>query len=126
MKAQPVDSAAQRINYTTCKRSVTSPAVPLTLVNAIAQPGMRNKWMWNNGLSNSAKVVFVSKDSTTRVLGRKLDPSLDRVGMTQDPGEEWVHNFQFWNSLTIPTNVYVCFYVTYWIELSDPILSMST
>lgn len=123
---QPIDAAVQRITGTCCKRSITGLGVPTSLTSAIAQPDVKHKWHWNNGLSNGVKQTIMSHGSTKQILGRNLDPSLDRVLMNADPGEEWVHVFQFWNSATINSNIQISFYATYWVELSDPLIASST
>lgn len=125
MQCQALDAALQRVTCTSCKRSVTALAVPTTLTSAIAQPDNQKRWNWNNGLSNNAKMGITSKGSTRGILGRALDPSLDRVPMANDPNEEWVHIFQWWNSAAINSNMYCAFYCTYWVELSDPKIASS-
>lgn len=91
----------------------------------MAQPDVIRRYRFGVGQSDPYKQTMVSKASTKFILGRKLDPSLDRVSMGADPSEEWVHYFTLWNIDTSNQAVYVEGWMTYWIELSDPLIASS-
>ena len=55
--------------------------------------------------------------STPKMLGRKMDPSLDRVAVSANPTEQYIYEFACVSSVAAQFNI-IC-RMTYWVEFSD-------
>lgn len=82
-----------------------------------AQPYGHFKQHQGSTVSKTPDLKFYGKMSTTKILGRKLDPSLDRVSTVADPNEEYIWEMVLLSSSTIIVNIYGT--MTFWVEFSD-------
>lgn len=78
-------------------------------------------WAASDGMRHAIKIV--SRGSTSKFYGRKLDPSLDLTALNSDPQEEWIHTFVFVNRSSDSTSVFVRFWVTYYVTFSELVMN---
>lgn len=114
---------ALQLQYWVGKRSLNQ-AAPSTFVEAAAQPRYRTGQRQMIATQASNNLTFYMKDSTKHMLGRKLDPSMDRVLITQNPDEQWIYEFAMLTSAQVTVNGLA--WITYWVEFSDPETVAST
>jgi len=92
--------------------------IPATDIRTIlAQPYGHFKQLQGTSQTKTGSMTFYGKMSTPKMLGRKMDPSLDRVGISSDPTEEWIWDLNVLASTSISINVEAR--MEYWVEFSD-------
>lgn len=74
---------------------------------------------WSASDTTRRHLKITARNSTSKFYGRKIDPSLDIVSVSSDPIEEWLHTFVFVNRSTNSTNLFVRFFVTYYVTFSE-------
>lgn len=72
-----------------------------------------------NNVGEHKPIMFKDKCSTTKILGRKMDPSLDRVANNADPTEEWIYELQAFNEVASAKSFTYDVEITYWVTWSD-------
>lgn len=91
---------------------------PSSVQTLNAQPYKRYKQIQClSGQTSETNCTFTWAMSTPKVLGRKMDPSIDRVSVSADPGEEWIYEIQVISSSA--ANVNFLAWLEYWVEFSD-------
>lgn len=58
---------------------------------------------------------------TTKLYGRKIDPSLDMTTVNSLPSQAWNYNLVFVNRSTTNFNGKLRIFVKYWVEFSEPV-----
>jgi len=92
--------------------------IPATDIRTIlAQPYGHFKQLQGSSQTKTGSITFYGKMSTPKMLGRKMDPSLDRIGVSSDPTEEWIWDLNVLASTSISVNVEAR--MEYWVEFSD-------
>lgn len=93
-------------------------AQPTSTSTLNAQPYSKYKQIQClSGQTSNTSLNWQHKSSTPRMLGRKMDPSIDRVSVTSDPNEEWIYEYAIVTSSN--ANVNVMAHLIYWVEFSD-------
>lgn len=108
----------QTTDYGWIKRSLNQ-ADPVTIEDYYGQPYGKVKHQVFSALSEPKEYVFTDRCSTSKMLGRKMDPSIDRVDKTADPNEEWVYSLTLFNSINQSKNYRYIAYMTFWVTWSD-------
>lgn len=97
----------------------TLQSAPSNYLEAGAQPrySLGQKQLLTTTSSNEIG-PFKLKGSTPQQLGRKMDPSIDRVLINTNPNELWLYDFTLLSSSAATVNAMA--WITYWVEFSDP------
>lgn len=111
-------ATVQNVDNCWIKKSSIQP-IPATPNEFYGQPYGRVKRFYFNALSEQKPIVFTDKCSTTKMLGRKLDPSTDRVPIANDPFETWEYLFLMNNNLAVAKGFYWDCEMTFWVEFSN-------
>lgn len=83
----------------------------------LAQPYGKFRQLQGTTVSKTGSIVFKGKMATVKILGRKLDPSIDRVATNADPNEEYIWDTVVLCSTACSVNVECR--MQYWVEFSD-------
>ena len=91
---------------------------PTSVISLMAQPYARYKQLQAlTGQTSNTNHTVKYKMSTPKMLGRKMDPSLDRVAVSANPTEQYIYEFACVSSVAAQFNI-IC-RMTYWVEFSD-------
>jgi len=111
-------AAVQNTDMCWIKKPSTQ-AIPSTPDDYYGQPYGKVKKFYFNALSEQRPFSFSDKCSTTKMLGRKLDPSIDRVPVTTDPTETWEYLLLINNNIAAVKGWYYEAEMTFWVEFSN-------
>lgn len=73
--------------------------------------------------TGSRRKTLSGSMSTSKLYGRKMDPSLDQVAVSSAPNEEWLWNIYMYNrseTLAFVGRVWITYYVTFSEKVTHP------